>query len=124
MRGRTSAEYPFELGSTEENLRSAAEGEKEEWSVLYAEAERTAKAEGFENIARTFRFVIEAEKHHEQRFLKLLDNVKKHTVFEKEKDTKWMCRKCGYICTSKSAPDKCPNCQHSQAHFQVLCESY
>ncbi len=123
-RGHVDAEYPFELGTTEENLESAAAGEKEEWSFLYAEAEKTAKEEGFDEIADTFHHVIEAEKHHEQRYLKLLENIKNNTVFTKDKDVYWMCRECGYIYKGKSAPKKCPNCHHEQAYFQILCENY
>ncbi len=123
-RGHVNAEYPFELGTTEENLESAAAGEKEEWSFLYADGEKTAREEGFEDIANTFHYVIEAEKHHEQRYLKLLENIKNDTVFKKEKDTLWMCRECGYVHKGKSAPKQCPNCHHEQAYFQVLCENY
>lgn len=124
MQGHVASDYPFELGSTAENLQSAAEGEKEEWSILYALGEQTAKEEGFDDIAITFHYVIEAEKHHEQRFLQLLENLKNNSVFAKENDTKWMCRKCGYVCTAKAAPVKCPNCRHPQAYFQVYCEQY
>ena len=123
-RGHVDAEYPFELGTTEENLESAAAGEKEEWSFLYADAEKTAKEEGFEEIADTFHHVIEAEKHHEQRYLKLLENIKNGTVFSKDKEILWMCRECGYVYKGKSAPKKCPNCHHPQGYFQVLCENY
>lgn len=122
--GHVNSTYPFELGTTEENLESAANGEKEEWSSLYANAEKIAKEEGFKDIANTFHHVIEAEKHHEKRYLKLLKNIKENNVFQKEKDTNWMCRECGYVCCSKSAPIKCPNCHHEQAYFQVLCEEY
>ncbi len=124
IRGHVNAEYPFELGTTEENLKSAAAGEKEEWSFLYTDGEKTAREEGFEDIANTFYHVIEAEKHHEQRYLKLLENIKNNTVFSKDKETYWMCRECGYVCNSKSAPQKCPNCHHEQAYFQVMCEYY
>lgn len=124
IRGHVDAEYPFELGTTEENLESAAAGEKEEWSFLYADGEKTAREEGFDDIADTFHYVIEAEKHHEQRYLKLLENIKNDTVFSKEKETYWMCRECGYVHHGKSAPKKCPNCHHPQAYFQVLCENY
>ncbi len=123
-RGHVNAEYPFELGTTEENLESAAAGEKEEWSFLYADAEKTAKEEGFDEIADTFHHVIEAEKHHEQRYLKLLENIKNDTVFSKDKEILWMCRECGYVYKGKSAPKKCPNCHHPQGYFQVLCENY
>ena len=124
IKGHVDSEYPFELGTTEENLESAVAGEKEEWSILYAEGERIAKEEGFEEIAETFHHVIEAEKHHHERYLKLLQNVKNDTVFKKDKETNWMCRECGYVALSKSAPLKCPNCHHEQAYFQVLCENY
>ena len=123
-RGHVNAEYPFELGTTEENLESAAAGEKEEWSFLYADAEKTAREEGFDEIADTFHHVIEAEKHHEQRYLKLLENIKNDTVFSKDKEILWMCRECGYVYKGKSAPKKCPNCHHPQGYFQVLFENY
>lgn len=122
--GHVNSDYPFELGSTEENLKSAINGENEEWSMLYPEGEKVAKEEGFDDIAETFHHVIEAEKHHENRYKKLLENVKNNTVFSKDKETHWMCRECGYIYHSKSAPKKCPNCHHPQAYFQVLCEEY
>lgn len=124
IRGIVNAEYPFELGTTEENLESAAAGEKEEWEFLYAEGERIAREEGFDKIAEIFHHVIHAEKHHHQRYLKLLENVKNNTVFKKEKDTNWMCRECGYVYYGKEAPKECPNCHHPQAYFEVLCENY
>lgn len=122
--GHVDAIYPFELGTTEENLKSAVMGEKDEWSHLYADAEKIAREEGFDEIADTFHHVIEAEKHHEKRYLKLLNNVKNKTVFKKDTETKWMCRECGFVCSSKTAPIKCPNCHHEQKYFQVLCEEY
>ncbi len=123
-KGQVNAEYPFELGTTEENLESAIAGEKEEAEILYANAEKTAREEGFEKIANTFNQVIKAEKHHQERYSKLLENIKNNTVFKKEKETNWMCRKCGYICCSKMAPEKCPSCEHPQSYFQVQCEEY
>lgn len=124
MRGHVDAEYPFELGDTEHNLESAVAGEAEEADILYAEAEKVAKEEGFDEIADTFHHVIKAEKHHQERFKMLLENVKNKTVFKKDTKTEWLCRECGYICESKCAPEKCPNCHHAQAYFQVLCEKY
>ncbi len=123
-KGHVDAEYPFEFGTTEENLTNAAAGEKEEWSILYPNSEKTAREEGFDEIADTFHHVIEAEKHHEQRYLKLLENIKNNTVFSKDTETFWMCRECGYVYKGKSAPKKCPNCHHPQSYFQVLCENY
>lgn len=124
IKGHVNAEYPFEFGTTEENLVSAATGEKEEWQTLYANGEKIAREEGFPEIADTFHHVIEAEKHHEQRYLKLLENIKNDTVFSKGTETSWLCRKCGYVYKGKSAPKKCPNCHHPQAYFEVLCENY
>ena len=122
--GQVNSSYPFELGTTKENLESAINGEKEEWSILYPEGEKVAREEGFDEIAETFHHVVEAEKHHEKRYSKLLENVKNNTVFSKPEETNWMCRECGYIHHGKSAPKKCPNCHHTQAYFQVLCEEY
>ena len=123
-RGHVDSEYPFELGTTEENLKSAVEGENEEAEVLYSEAEEIAKEEGFDEIADTFHHVINAERHHRERYAKLLENVRNKTVFKKDTEINWMCRECGYICYSKSAPEKCPSCGHPQAYFQVMCETY
>ena len=124
IRGHVDAEYPFELGTTEENLESAANGENEEWTTLYAEGEKVAKEEGFDDIASTFHHVMRAEQHHEQRFLKLLENVKNNTVFQKDTEIDWLCRECGYVHHGKSAPKICPNCHHPQAYYEVLCENY
>ena len=116
--------YPFEFGSTEENLLSAIKGEEEECSVLYPNAQRIALEEGFDAIASTFKNVIDAEKHHAQRFKQLYEEVKNNTVFEKESEQYWLCRECGYVHYGKSAPEYCPNCYHKRAYFQILCEKY
>ena len=108
----------------ETNLEDAAQGENFEWTDMYARMAREAREEGFEDVANTFHYVIDAEKHHENRYLKLLENVRNNTVFQKDYETHWMCRECGYIHYGKSAPQKCPNCHHPQAYFQVLCENY
>lgn len=122
--GTVTGSYPFELGTTEENLKSAIEGEHEEWSTLYKEGEETAKEEGFDEISDTFKHVRRAEEHHEARFKKLLENIENDTVFKKDYETEWMCRECGYVFFGKSAPQKCPNCHHPRAYFEVLCEKY
>ena len=123
-RGTVTGSYPFELGTTEENLKSAIDGEHEEWSKLYLEGEEAAKEEGFDEISDTFKHVRRAEEHHEARFKKLLENIVNGTVFKKDYETDWMCRECAYIHHGKSAPVKCPNCKHPQAYFEVLCEKY
>ena len=122
--GHVNADYPFALGTTEENLESAINGEHEEWSILYAEGEKTAREEGFDEIAETFHHVINSEQHHYNRYKKLLDNIKNNTVFKKSTDSVWMCRKCGYLHKGKSAPQKCPNCHHPQAYFEIFSENY
>lgn len=122
--GHVDATYPFELGTTEENLESAINGEHEEWEELYPNGEKVAREEGFDEIADTFHNVIIAEKHHETRYKKLLENIKNNTVFKKDTSVNWMCRKCGYVIKGKSAPEKCPNCHHPQGYFEVLCENY
>lgn len=119
-----NAKYPFELGTTEENLESAIAGEYEEWDSLYPESERIAREEGFDKIADIFYQVTQAEKHHHKRYLKLLENIKKGTVFDKDYEADWLCRKCGYVAKSKQAPEKCPNCHHPKAYFEILCENY
>lgn len=124
LKGHVNENYPFEYGNTEQNLESAIAGEHEENSVLYVEGEIVAREEGFDDIADVFKYVIDAEKHHERRYRKLLENVKNDTVFKKDKDTNWMCRECGYVLFSKEAPKKCPNCEHPRAYFEVLCENY
>lgn len=116
--------YPFELGKTEENLSSAIAGETEEFDVLYKEAEMIAREEGFESIANSFHNIRIAEEHHARRYRQLYENLCNNSVFSKDTDVTWVCRKCGYVCTGKSAPEYCPNCFHSQNHFQILCEKY
>ena len=122
--GHVDSFYPFELGTTEENLTSAIAGEMEEYDVLYNEAEMIAKEEGFDSIADTFHHVRHAEEHHARRYKALLDVLKEGTIFDKDIETSWLCRKCGYVAVGKSAPEHCPNCHHPQAYFQVLCEKY
>jgi rubrerythrin len=122
--GHVDSFYPFEIGTTEDNLNSAISGEIEEYDVLYKEAEKVAKEEGFELVADTFHHVRQAEEHHAKRFKALLKELKDGTIFDKDVETSWVCRNCGYVEKSKSAPEYCGNCHHPQAYFQVLCEKY
>ena len=122
--GHVDSFYPFEIGTTEDNLSSAISGETEEYDILYNEAETIAKEEGFNTIADTFHNVRTAEKHHANRYKELLKVLKDGTTFEKDKQVTWICRKCGYVHTDKAAPKICPNCHHPQAYFQLLCEKY
>lgn len=120
-----TASYPAgKIGTTAENLLAAANGEKIEWSSLYPEFEKTARKEGFKEVADSFKEIAEVEEYHEQRYRKLLENVKNKTVFKKAKSTKWICRNCGYIHEGKDAPKQCPACKHPQAYYQLLIEDY
>ena len=107
-----------------ENLKSAAKGEHEEWAQLYANSAKIAEEEGEKEAANVFKQVLESEKHHEARFLELIKNIENSTVFEKEEETLWVCRKCGRIVKSKKAPAKCPTCEHPQSYFEILCERF
>ena len=112
------------IGSTEENLVAAAAGENEEWTRMYAEMAKTAEEEGFLALAAQFEGVAKIEKTHEERYLKLLDNLKKGEVFKKGEKVMWFCRNCGHVEIAESAPAVCPVCKHPQAYFQIKAENY
>jgi rubrerythrin len=112
------------IGTTEENLLTAAEGEKMEWGTLYPNFVKTATDEGFPMVAHSFREIGEVEEYHERRYRKLLENVKNNKVFKKDKSIKWKCRNCGYVHEGAEAPDVCPACQHPQSHYEVWTEPY
>lgn len=112
------------IGSTAENLKAAAEGENYEWTDMYAQFAKDARAEGFEDIAKLFEGVAAIEKAHEERYRKLLANVENGLVFSKDGDTIWQCANCGHICIGKQAPEVCPVCSHPQSYFQVKAENY
>ena len=113
-----------ELGNTAENLKAAADGENYEWTDMYAEFAKTAREEGFEAIAEQFEGVAAIEKHHEERYRKLLKNVEDKVVFSSEGDAIWQCRNCGHIVVGKQAPQVCPVCAHPQAYFQIEPTNY
>jgi len=120
-----TAAYPAGvIGDTAANLLAAAEGEKLEWSTLYADFERVAREEGFPQIARSFREIAEVEQYHEARYRKLLANVKGGEVFRRKTAVKWHCRNCGYVHEGTEAPDVCPACRHPKAHYEILAENY
>lgn len=112
------------IGTTEENLKDAADGENYEWTDMYAAFAREAREEGFDKIADLFEGVAAIEKEHEERYRKLLDNVTKEAVFSKDGDVIWQCANCGHICVGKKAPEVCPVCAHPQSYFQVKAENY
>ena len=122
--GHVDAFYPFELGTTSENLASAIAGETDEFDVLYYDAEITAKEEGFDAIANTFHNVRMVEQHHAERYKKLYEQMSNGTLFHKDEEVTWICRKCGSLHKGQAAPEFCPNCYHPQGYFQVLCEKY
>ena len=120
-----TASYPAGIiGSTQENLREAAEGEKLEWGTLYPNFAKIAEEEGFKDVACTFRGVASVEKYHEQRYRKLLANLEQGRVFERDTPTKWKCRNCGYVFEGKEVPEKCPVCAHARSYFEIWCENY
>ena len=119
-----NANYPFFIGTTKENLKAAFEGEKDEWETIYKNSAEVAKSEGYKEIADTFLKIIEVEKHHSHRYDQLLNLLENENFFEKDVETQWECRKCGYILISKCAPKKCPLCSHRQGYFQRFSENF
>ena len=112
------------IASTEENLVAAAEGENYEWTDMYAGFAKTAKEEGFDHIAYLFEQVAAIEKEHEERYKKLLNNIKDEVVFSSEGDTIWICRNCGHIVVGKKAPEVCPVCAHPKSYFERKANNY
>ncbi len=109
---------------TEKNLYTAAEGENYEWTDMYVEFAETAREEGFEELAEKFKAVAEIEKHHEERYRKLLKNIEDKKVFSRDGDAIWICRNCGHIVVGKTAPEVCPVCAHPQSYFEIKSENY
>lgn len=112
------------IGTTLENLKAAAAGEYHEHANLYPAAAKTAREEGFENIAEVFEKISVAERQHEKRYRVLIANIEKDQVFKRKEKTVWRCRNCGYLHEGNEAPDLCPACEHPQAHFELLGENY
>ncbi len=120
-----TAAYPAGIiADTKTNLLQAAAGEKLEWSVLYADFEKIAREEGFDDIATSFKEIAEVEEFHEGRYLKLAANVENGEVFKKKTSVKWHCTNCGYIHEDTEAPDVCPACKHPQSYYELLAENY
>lgn len=120
-----TASYPAGIiGTTTENLMAAAEGEHEEWDVLYAEFGDVAEKEGFPEIANTFRQIAKVEAEHEKRYLKLLSRITDGNFFVRDNEIWWQCRNCGYVIKAKEAPLKCPACAHPQSYFEPKKENY
>ena len=112
------------VSDTEKNLEDAATGENFEWTDMYARMAQEAREEGFDEIAEKFEGVAAIEKEHEERYRKLLKNIRDKKVFSKDGDVIWQCANCGHIVIGKKAPEECPVCNHPQAYFQVKAENY
>jgi len=112
------------IGTTMENLAAAAAGENEEWTSMYARMAKEAKEEGFDEIARLFEGVAKIEKEHEERYKKLLENLKEDAAFCKDAAVTWKCRNCGHTLQAKKAPEICPVCAHPQAYFEVAANNF
>jgi rubrerythrin len=121
---KIEADYPIAQGTTLDNLKAAANGEKEEWDVLYPAFADVADEEGFPEIAKVFRMVASAEKRHETRFLKLAANMENGRVFKRDEKVLWKCGNCGYVHEGNEAPVECPACAHPQAFFELFVETY
>ncbi len=120
-----TAAYPAgKIGTTAENLKAAAEGENEEWTILYPAFAETAREEGFPEVATAYKMIARVEAEHERRFLKLLQNISEDKVFMKDGKVWWKCINCGYVYESEKALENCPACQHPLAYMQVREENY
>jgi len=112
------------IGSAEENLKKASEGEKYEWGTMYPAFQEIAKGEGWKEAETAFKEIAEVEEQHEKRYNALLKNLKEGKVFRKDGIVIWKCRNCGHIHIGKEAPAICPACRHPQAFFEVKAENY
>lgn len=113
-----------EVPSTIDNLKEAADGENYEWTDMYEEFAKTAEEEGFKALAIKFRQVAAIEKHHEERYRKLLKNINDEVVFSSDDEKIWICRNCGHVVIGKKAPGVCPVCSHPQSFFEIKAENY
>jgi len=120
-----TASYPAgTIGTTAQNLLASADGEHEEWDILYKEFEKVAREEGFPEVAVAFKMIASVEAQHEIRYRKLLANLLDGTVFKKDEEIEWQCRNCGYVHSGDGAPTTCPACLHPQAYFEPMKQNY
>jgi rubrerythrin len=120
-----TAAYPAGvIGTTIENLKAAADGENEEWDILYPEFGKIAGEEGFPKVATAFKMIGSVEVQHEIRYRKLLANILDGSVFKKEGEVEWQCRNCGYVHVGANAPESCPSCLHPKAFFELRKTNY
>ncbi len=117
------ASYPSgKIGTTMENLHEAAAGENHEHQVMYPEFAKTAREEGFPEVADAMEAIAISEQFHERRYRNFIANIDKGSVFKKDKEVTWKCQNCGYTHKGPEALEECPSCAHPQAHFEVLCD--
>jgi rubrerythrin len=112
------------LATTKENLKEAIAGENYEHTSMYPGFADKAEEEGFKDVAIRIRSISKAEEHHEERYKNLLENLEKGSLFKKDQEVQWMCRKCGYVHSGNEAPEECPSCGHPQGYYQVKCEEF
>jgi rubrerythrin len=112
------------IGTTEENLITAAEGEHYEWTDMYENMAKDARAEGFDDIATMFEGVAKVEKRHEERYRALVENIRNGAVFARDTEVEWKCTNCGHRLFAKEAPDQCPVCSHPKAYFELYAQTY
>ena len=115
---------PVALGTTSENLKAAIAGENYEYTSMYPDFADEAETEGYGDIAKGLRSIAKVEEHHEERYKKLLKEVENGTVFKKNENVQWVCRKCGYVHEGKEPPQECPSCGHPTNYFEIKCEKY
>lgn len=120
-----TAVYPAGvIKDTKANLEAAAAGENMEWTAIYSDFAKTARDEGFSEIARSFEQIAKVEKFHESRYRKLINNISNNEVFKKKGEVKWHCINCGYIFEGTEAPKVCPACSHAQSFYEILAENF
>ena len=120
-----TATYPAGMiKDTKGNLEEAAAGENMEWTTLYSDFAKTAKEEGFADVARSFEQISKVERFHESRYRKLINNLTQGEVFKKKQSVKWHCINCGYVFEGVEAPKECPACRHPQPFYEVLAENF
>ncbi len=120
-----TAIYPAgAIKDTRSNLEAAAAGENMEWTTIYSDFAKTAKDEGFSDVARSFEQISKVEKFHESRYRKLINNVANGEVFKKKAAVKWHCINCGYVVEGMIAPNECPACKHPQSYYEILAENF
>ena len=118
------ASAPLKLGNTIENLKAAVHGEHKEHTEMYPKFADIAEKEGFIEIAKRLRAIAVAEKHHEERFTRLLIELENNTLFKKDKKVYWVCLECGYVYEGEEPPEECPSCKHPKNYFELKCEEY